>query len=125
MIRGAPKGYKIENYPNNFNSWLVYKHIENYVLWMDGYSYGLLCYRCHNFDRYLHYFPDYFPSSLEYDNIPHNSLTIEISWDIFALLLIIINIISKKDAHEVVGAYAWFCGDFFFQAQTELIIDSP
>lgn len=53
MVRGAPRGYKLDTYPNSFNSWLVFKHIENLILWMDGYSFGLLCFRCANFDRYL------------------------------------------------------------------------
>ncbi|KAH7817748.1 phosphatidylethanolamine N-methyltransferase [Monocercomonoides exilis] len=122
--RGAPVGFTIESYPNNFKSWLVFKHIENLILWMDGFSFGCLAIRCGNIARYLQFLPSEWQwVAGNYSQEQHLPMWLEVLWDVFGLILIWVNWISKVDAHNVVGAYAWFWGDFFFLAKTDLTFD--
>ncbi|KAK2960849.1 putative Phosphatidylethanolamine N-methyltransferase [Blattamonas nauphoetae] len=121
METGSPPGYKRADYPASFNAWLVYKHLETLTLWMDGFSFGVLAYHCADFSRYTKFF-----SSQEVDAaVPSSTIPIwfHLIWDIFGVLLVILNYYTKEDAHTVVGAYAWFCGDFFFSVKQNLTFD--
>ncbi|KAK2951833.1 putative Phosphatidylethanolamine N-methyltransferase [Blattamonas nauphoetae] len=121
METGSPPGYKREDYPACFNTWLVFKHLETLTLWMDGFSFGVMAYHCADFSRYTKLF-----SSQEVDT-PVSSSTISVwfhlIWDIFGVFLVLLNYYTKEDAHTVVGAYAWFYGDFFFRVKQNLTFD--
>lgn len=115
MEKGGPKN--VHDYPLCFQAWLIFKHIENLVMWTDGWSFCVLAIRCTDFSRYSFLFDHNDTSQISKQPLCNIFL------DIIGLLLIYVNYLVKRNAHIVQGAYAWFYGDFFFRLTRPLVFD--
>ncbi|KAA6395903.1 MAG: phosphatidylethanolamine N-methyltransferase [Streblomastix strix] len=123
LLHKGSKDYDPSKYPDCFNGWLLFKHLENLILFMDGYSYFLFALRQCSLSRYL----KYIPLQIIQDHIqPDTSTTplyLNIIWDSIGLFLLAVSYYSKNDAERVVGEFSWFWGDFFFLIKQDLIFD--
>jgi len=97
----VPK-YKIEEYPLEYNSWMVFRLLVNIILGAD-----LVTYCTFNY-VYLEV-----PASLGLMNILLYTI---------GLTLSVFGVWSKADAHRVLGEYAWYWGDFFFLLDSEELV---
>ncbi|OUM61132.1 hypothetical protein PIROE2DRAFT_20987 [Piromyces sp. E2] len=95
--------YDFDAVPVEYNCWLLFRCIEDFILVNDFTSY---C--CFSF-RYLE-FPEPF------------AITDFLRF-LGSFLLIALNIWVKHDAHRVVKDFAWYWGDFFFLVDSNLTFD--
>ncbi|ORC84460.1 phosphatidylethanolaminen-methyltransferase-lik e protein [Trypanosoma theileri] len=95
--------YKIEQFPDEFNAWMLFRIIVNIILANDLVSYIVL--------------------SIVYCE----PVDLASPRDIFSFLIGLCSIVfalwSKTDAHRVIGDYAWYWGDFFFLLDKDLVFD--
>ena len=105
--RGAPADLTTTHYPTCFLSWLVFKHLENFIMWTDGWSFCALAVRCWDTTRYFD------PSSC--------SILRGILLDVVGIALVLLNCSAKMNAVKIQGVYAWFYGDFFFRTRSSLL----
>eukprot|EP00771_Trimastix_marina_P000736 gnl/Trimastix_PCT/1766.p1 GENE.gnl/Trimastix_PCT/1766~~gnl/Trimastix_PCT/1766.p1 ORF type:complete len:652 (+),score=136.18 gnl/Trimastix_PCT/1766:52-2007(+) len=104
-LAGQPN-YDIKAHPKALSCWLAFTHLENLILGTDAFCYGVLFLKCLPKRGFV------FDAS--WDNL---------LWDVFGIMLCALNWFTKKDAHRVVGAYAWYWGDFFFLANQKLVFN--
>lgn len=100
--RSLPSKHSWNTAPSELNAWLLFRAIALVVLVGDGSTYISLVLGC--FQR---------PSSL---------LLFFMS-SIIGFLLIWFSVWAKKKAHDALGDYAWYWGDFFFTQDNELRTD--
>jgi len=98
------KDYNPDDYPDEFNAWLAYKCLVNFVLLNDSSNFVLLGYRCFNMPP------------------------LPLSWFLIAqytigVLLAIFNWCVKVDAYRCIGTYCWYWGDFFWSKDQSLTFD--
>jgi phosphatidylethanolamine N-methyltransferase len=93
------KKHKMEDFPDDFNAWVLYQHLVNVVLASDSLCYFVLVLKCWEF--------------------PSLSFTYLVSF-LLGVGLIVFNYYAKVDAHRVIGQYAWYWGDFFFSVKQDL-----
>ncbi|CAI5756007.1 unnamed protein product [Candida verbasci] len=105
------KDYKIDSYPIEFNTWLIYRKFVDLVLMSDFVTFILVVYCC----------------CIEDDNqfIHNQSLPLIYGRIIGGSILILFNLWVKVNAHNTIKDYAWYWGDFFFRQinNEELIFD--
>ncbi|ORX79678.1 hypothetical protein BCR32DRAFT_269319 [Anaeromyces robustus] len=95
--------YDFDKVPVEYNCWILFRCIEDFILVND-----LTSYCCFSF-RYL--------------IIPEHLAVTDILRYVGAFLLISFNIWVKQDAHRVVKDFAWYWGDFFFLVDSNLTFD--
>lgn len=105
------QGYNVQKYPDDFNTWLVFRKVVDLILMQDFTAFVCLVVACATADgnQFLHGQP---------------------SWLIAARLLvgsclIVFNLWVKVNAHNTIKDYAWYWGDFFFRQinNDDLIFD--
>lgn len=97
--------YKMDSYPVEFNTWIIFRQLVDLILMQDFTTYMFLVYTCGQ------------GSTLAQSPILNYSRII------IGSLLVLFNLWVKIDAHRVVKDYAWYWGDFFFLEENELIFD--
>ena len=86
--------YEVDNYPNDFNAWMAYRTVVDFILSSD-----FVCYA-------------YFVLSwIEY---PEKITYLDIFYYIIGFILIIFNVWAKGDALRVLGDFAWCKKKIFF-----------
>eukprot|EP00906_Rhabdomonas_costata_P003365 RCo005143 len=96
--------YRPEDYPIEYNSWIIFRFLVNIVLGCDLASYLVMCVR--------------------YLDPPKSFGGMDLVLYILGILLTIFAVWAKSDAHRVLGEYAWYWGDFFFLLNSdELVFD--
>lgn len=96
--------YKIENYPHEYNSWMVFRLVVNIILGADLVTWCVF--------TYLHWV------------VPESIGFMDVLLYVTGLTMSAFALWSKADAHRVLGEYAWYWGDFFFLLDSdELIFD--
>lgn len=99
-----PKGYRFEEAPIEYNTWLVFRRVVDLILMCDFVSYCLFAMACGRR-------PD-----------DETALGAAARW-IVGLSLVAFNLWVKLDAHRVVKDFAWYWGDFFYLIDQELTFD--
>lgn len=92
-----------DDYPDEFVSWLVFKHLVNLILLNDSFNYMLLGFKCFNI-----------PAELDYWRYAQYAL---------GVFLIVFNYWAKVDSHRCIGEYCWYWGDFFYRKDLNLTFD--
>lgn len=97
--------FRIKDYPEEFNAWMLFRQIENIILANDLVSYLILFGVClvKNKDEVL-----------QLAAIPN--IVLGVLSALFAMW-------SKVDAHRVLSEFAWYWGDFFFLVKKEVAFD--
>eukprot|EP00052_Salpingoeca_macrocollata_P015204 m.120766 g.120766 ORF g.120766 m.120766 type:complete len:752 (-) comp19598_c0_seq2:51-2306(-) len=92
-------GVVFESSPPAFNAWLVFRNLADVVLVCDVFYFCGLSVRLYQ--------------------------PLENWWEVLSVVagcvLVVIGCLAKADAHNIVGAYAWYWGDFFFIRDSELV----
>lgn len=95
--------YKVADFPDEFNAWMLFRQVENVILANDLVSYVVLSFVCWQ----------------------KHSLASPV--DMLSLFVgaasIVFTLWSKSDAHRVIGDFAWYWGDFFFLLDKNLTFD--
>lgn len=95
--------YKPQNFPDEFNTWMLFRFVVMVVLALDVVSYFMMV--------------------IVYWESPDFTSP----WDVLSYVvgtsLILFGLWSKADAHRVIGDYAWYWGDFFFLLDKHLVFD--
>ena len=103
-----PNDHKLDKYPEELNTWLVFRQFVDLILMQD-------------FTSYMLYVLVSFPHQQILDNLTSfNSIGLRI-W--LGILMVLFNIWVKVDAHSVVKDFAWYWGDFFFLQDENLVFD--
>ncbi|CCH45701.1 putative membrane protein [Wickerhamomyces ciferrii] len=97
------KSYDIEAFPDEFNTWLLFRQFVDLVLMQDFTTYMFLVYTAGT------------------DNWLSQSTFLNSTRLILGSLLVGFNLWVKLDAHKVVKDFAWYWGDFFFLEEAELV----
>ena len=92
-------GYEWMETPVEFNSWIAFRALAMLVLSNDGWTYALLALRCWQ-PLVLNTYLDYIGNGLCF---------------LTGIVLLLICGVVKANAHDCVGDYAWYWGDFFFK----------
>jgi len=103
LFKRVIKVYKVDEYPAEFNSWVVFRMIVDIVLGNDFFAYIVFC--------------------IKYFEIPDPIDLGAILCYIVGIGLILFNIWAKLDAYRVVKDFAWYWGDFFFLIDQRLTFD--
>eukprot|EP01062_Namystynia_karyoxenos_P072966 TRINITY_DN6965_c0_g1_i6.p1 TRINITY_DN6965_c0_g1~~TRINITY_DN6965_c0_g1_i6.p1 ORF type:complete len:592 (+),score=236.40 TRINITY_DN6965_c0_g1_i6:143-1918(+) len=101
--KGEPIKYKMQDYPHDFNAWVLFRIIVNIILANDFFAYCVLCFVAWEI-----------PDTLHIADVAQYSLGLALMW--FAGY-------AKSDAHRVIGNFAWYWGDFFFLMEADLTFD--
>jgi phosphatidylethanolamine N-methyltransferase len=109
-LLGRTKRSCLETMPAPFSAWVVSRYISNTILCNDVGAFCLVVLRCWNFE------------GADCDEATTVCLGTAACY-VLGTLLCLSSLFSKRDAHAVIGAYAWYWGDFFFLAERELIFD--
>jgi len=99
--RSLPQHHRWASSPPELNAWLTFRAFALVVLVGDGASYIALAFAC--FQRpssYLFAFPAF----------------------LLGMALIVFSVWAKKEAHDALGDYAWYWGDFFFLRQGSVLV---
>lgn len=99
-----PQGYKFEEAPIEYNTWLVFRRVVDLILMCDFVSYCLFAMACGG------------------RPLGEGASLTTLRW-ISGLILFGFNLWVKLDAHRVVKDYAWYWGDFFYLIDQELTFD--
>ncbi|EGV63941.1 hypothetical protein CANTEDRAFT_93448 [Yamadazyma tenuis ATCC 10573] len=105
--------YSINDYPIEFNTWLVFRKVVDLILMNDFVFFMGLFVVCSIDKDYQFINFDQQPAWLVYFRL------------IVGPILILFNYWVKNDAHNVIKDYAWYWGDFFFRQinNEDLIFD--
>ncbi|CAH2355833.1 phosphatidylethanolamine N-methyltransferase [[Candida] railenensis] len=105
--------YDISAYPDEFNTWLLFRKVVDLILMSDFTTFICLVVSC-SIDK------DY-----QFINIQQQSLWIVVSRFVIGVSFILFNLWVKVNAHNTIKDYAWYWGDFFFRQinNEELIFD--
>lgn len=107
------KEYKIDDYPIEFNTWLIFRKVVDLIL-MDDFVFfiGLFVACAASNDN-------------QFINTEQQPVWLISFRLIVGVVLILFNYWVKNDAHNVIKDYAWYWGDFFFRQinNEELIFD--
>ncbi|KAK9455415.1 phospholipid methyltransferase-domain-containing protein [Dipodascopsis uninucleata] len=95
--------YNFETVPIEYNTWLLFRRLVDFVLMSDFVSYMLFAGYCFN--------------------VPQMSMKMHVARWTVGVFLFLFNLWVKLDAHRVVKDYAWYWGDFFFLEDLELSFD--
>jgi len=98
-------GQKGAKFVPEFESWMVFRLVSTLILSNDGQTYCILAWK-------LLEMP-----SVEDITIGH------VLCFVFGTIVCILSIFAKRDAHDCVGDYAWYWGDFWFRLETSLTFD--
>lgn len=96
--------YSWENYPPAFNAWLAFRALCMVILSNDGFSYSVLVLACFN--------------PFHTTSLVQNLICVPLG-----LALLFLSFWTKAAAHDVVGDFAWYWGDFFFTVDAKLVFD--
>ena len=99
-----PSDYHFETAPLEFNTWLLFRRVCDFILMSDFVSYCLFLVANFTIDKN--------------ETIIFGALR----WSI-GLALVVFNYHVKMDAHRVVKDYAWYWGDFFYYIDQKLTFD--
>eukprot|EP00796_Vickermania_ingenoplastis_P001708 gene1709-1060_t len=94
--------FRVADYPDEFNAWMLFRQFENVVLANDLTSYMVLSLVCTNF------------CTLTWSDLPRVVL---------GVMSVPFSLWSKTDAHRVISEFAWYWGDFFFLVKKDLVFD--
>eukprot|EP00842_Homolaphlyctis_polyrhiza_P005785 jgi/Hompol1/6207/HPOL_004884-RA len=94
--RNTDVPYDFDAMPSEFNAWILFQDICNFIFSNDLFSYVLF--------------------AISYNNAPSLSkMTLrDVAMSVGGALLVLFNIWLKYDAYTVLREYAWYWGDFFF-----------
>ncbi|PLW40083.1 hypothetical protein PCANC_16345 [Puccinia coronata f. sp. avenae] len=106
--------YDINQYPIEFNVWLLFRQLVDIILLNDFLSYFCLSYCSLNL-------PNQQPSEQGPQHQSNLSIFL-IRWTA-GVILVGFNIWVKLEAHRIVHDFAWYWGDAFFLSLEELIFD--
>eukprot|EP00189_Rhodosorus_marinus_P013449 CAMPEP_0184742254 /NCGR_PEP_ID=MMETSP0315-20130426/5240_1 /TAXON_ID=101924 /ORGANISM="Rhodosorus marinus, Strain UTEX LB 2760" /LENGTH=716 /DNA_ID=CAMNT_0027213005 /DNA_START=86 /DNA_END=2236 /DNA_ORIENTATION=- len=98
-------GQKGAKFVPEFESWMVFRLVSTLILSNDGQTYCILAWK-------LLEMP-----AVEDITIGH------VLCFVFGTIVCILSIFAKRDAHDCVGDYAWYWGDFWFRLETSLTFD--
>ena len=101
---GGESRYKYQDFPPEYNSWILFRALVDTILLND--------------------FVAYFLFAISFYETPPNGY----DWLSFlrflgGFLMILVNVWVKADALRVVGDFAWYWGDFFFLKSGNLTFD--
>eukprot|EP00941_MAST-03F_sp_MAST-3F-sp1_P006443 g6443.t1 len=100
----------LEKMPASFSAWVVSRYISNIILCCEVISFSLCVICCWEWSTGCFHAGTFF------------CLETVLCYTIGAILCVT-SLWSKSEAHTVIGAYAWYWGDFFFLAERDLIFD--
>mmetsp|Transcript_15198 Transcript_15198/g.62222 ORF Transcript_15198/g.62222 Transcript_15198/m.62222 type:complete len:718 (-) Transcript_15198:1406-3559(-) len=99
------RGQKGVKFNKEFESWMVFRLISTLILSNDGQTYCILAWKLMQI-----------PAA--------GDITIgQIFCFVLGTIVCLLSVAAKKDAHDCVGDYAWYWGDFWFRLETNLIFD--
>jgi phosphatidylethanolamine N-methyltransferase len=110
------KQFKMDDFPQSFTSWMVFRFVVNVILANDLLSYLVLV--------WVHWAPPHATGFSEIiSSILGPNTAIDAALNALGVGFVVFALWSKSDAHRVIGDYAWYWGDFFFLLDQELTFD--
>ncbi|KAA1081597.1 phosphatidylethanolamine N-methyltransferase [Puccinia graminis f. sp. tritici] len=107
--------YDLNQYPIEFNVWLLFRQLVDIILLNDFFSYFCLSYCSLNLPN---------QQQSQQDPLPNQSnLSLFLIRCTAGVILVGFNIWVKLDAHRIVHDFAWYWGDAFFLSLQELVFD--
>jgi phosphatidylethanolamine N-methyltransferase len=104
VTKSLPDGYRWGNVPVEFNAWVAFRALAMVVLANDGLSYIVLAAAC-------------------FKPVSDSSVKELVVCAVVGTALVFFSVWSKAAAHECLGDFAWYWGDFFFIMEGELVFD--
>ncbi|PRP86701.1 hypothetical protein PROFUN_02850 [Planoprotostelium fungivorum] len=100
---GMGNGYIYEDYPSEFNTWIIFRYVVDIILANDLVCYVVFCLACWEVPQEINF-------SVILCYIVGGFLCVFTLW-------------AKTDAYRVVKDFAWYWGDFFFLVDQRLTFD--
>jgi phosphatidylethanolamine N-methyltransferase len=104
VTKSLPPEYRWQNVPVEFNAWVAFRALAMIILANDGLSYVVLAGAC-------------------FKPIAESSVKELVVCATVGTALVAFSIWSKAAAHDCLGDFAWYWGDFFFLMEGELVFD--